>query len=64
MDNGHLVLGRELHEGVIIDGGIAVRIHRIMGKRVWLSFVAPKDVRIVREELECHQGDSGKREAA
>jgi carbon storage regulator CsrA len=63
MENGHLILAREKNECVLLGDNIQVRVHRILGKRVWLSFVAPKDLPIKREELDCQQGSSGKEAA-
>lgn len=55
---GRLVLSRRLGEGVYLrregDGPeqeILVTVHEIQGGKVRLSFVAPDDVIVLREEL-------------
>jgi carbon storage regulator len=47
-----LVLSRKESQKVIIGGNIVVTINRISGNRITLGIEAPKDVRVVRGELE------------
>jgi carbon storage regulator CsrA len=46
-----LILSRKIGEEIVIDGGITVRITRIVGNRVSLAVSAPLEVGIVRGEL-------------
>lgn len=46
-----LVLSRKIGEQILIDGNIVVTVNRIDGNRVSLGIEAPRDVRIVRQEL-------------
>ncbi|MCP3867756.1 MAG: carbon storage regulator [Gammaproteobacteria bacterium] len=46
-----LTLSRSEGEIVRIGDNIAIVVHRINGKQVKLSFEAPRDVEILREEL-------------
>lgn len=46
-----LVIGRHLHESVILTGGIRITVVRVGRDRVKLGFEAPPEVAIVREEL-------------
>lgn len=46
-----LVLQRSVNESVVIDGGIRIKVVKIVGTRVTLGIEAPDDVRIVREEI-------------
>lgn len=46
-----LVLTRKTREGILVGDSIVVRVHSIRGKNVRFSIEAPKDVRILREEL-------------
>ncbi len=49
-----LVLSRKVGEKLVIDGNITVEVVRISGNRITLGIVAPKDVKILRGELnEC-----------
>lgn len=48
-----LVLTRKENQRIIIDGGrIVVRVVEIDGSRVRLGFDAPRDVTILREEVD------------
>ena len=47
-----LVLTRKIGESVRIGDNITVTVQRVAGNRVALSFDAPREVRIVRSELE------------
>lgn len=54
-----LVLDRKLQEGFWIDGGIFIKVLGIGRQRVKLGIEAPKDIKIVREELRtCPDGNS------
>jgi carbon storage regulator len=46
-----LVLSRKIGESVVIDGRVIVTIQEMRGGRVRLSFQAPADVPVLREEL-------------
>ena len=47
-----LVLRRKIGEKIQIGGQITVTVQRISGNRVSLSIEAPREVRILRGELE------------
>lgn len=47
-----LVLSRKQGEQIQIGDGISITINRLSGNRVSLAIEAPKDVKIVRGELE------------
>ena len=47
-----LVLSRQIHEKIVIDGGIEITILKVKGNTIRLGIDAPKDVRILRGELE------------
>lgn len=46
-----LVLARKKDEGIYIGDDIVVRIVEIQGNQVRIGIQAPKDVRIIREEI-------------
>lgn len=46
-----LVLRRRLGEGVVIQGGVTIRVICIKGGKVHLGIDAPRNVRVHREEL-------------
>ena len=46
-----LVLARRRNEGIVIGEGIKVTIVEVRGNQVRLGIEAPKDVRVLREEL-------------
>jgi carbon storage regulator len=46
-----LVLSRKVGESVVIDGRVIVTVEEMRGGRVRLSFEAPADVPVLREEL-------------
>ena len=46
-----LALSRKPGEKVIIGNGITLTVVAVRGKRVWLAFDAPDQVRILRAEL-------------
>ena len=48
---GHLIIQRDVHEGVWIGDDIRVEIVSVSGGHVRLSIVAPDDVRILRDEI-------------
>lgn len=54
-----LVLSRKKHEVVVIDGGIEVSVVDIGGDKVRLGFTAPKNVRILRQEIQERYDDHG-----
>ena len=54
-----LVLSRKEGEQLVIGDNIVVTINRISGNRVAIGIEAPRDVRIVRGELERHEVASG-----
>jgi carbon storage regulator len=47
-----LVLTRKVGEEIVIDGRITVVVNRIAGNRVAIGIEAPRDVHVVRGELE------------
>ncbi|QDU87685.1 hypothetical protein Pla175_10510 [Pirellulimonas nuda] len=47
-----LVLSRKAGEKIQIGDGITLEVRRVAGNRVTLAIEAPKDVRILRGELE------------
>lgn len=47
-----LVLSRRVNETVVIGGSIRVSIKQVRGNKVWLTFEAPQDVSIHREEIQ------------
>ena len=52
-----LVLSRKPGEKVVIDNSITLTVVEVRGNRVRLAFVAPAQVRILRAELACRQGE-------
>ena len=52
-----LVLSRKPGEKVIIGNGITVTVVSVLGNKVRLAFDAPDQVRILRAELACRQGE-------
>ena len=49
-----LVLSRKENEQLLIGDNIVLTINRISGNRVAIGIEAPRDIRIVRGELERH----------
>jgi len=47
-----LVLTRRVGEEIVIDGLIRIRVVRVGGGHARLGFVAPRNVRIIREEID------------
>ena len=47
-----LVLSRKANESILIDGRIKVRVLKIKGNQVSIGIDAPKEVAIIRSELE------------
>ena len=54
-----LVLSRKEGEQLVIGDNIVLTINRISGNRVAIGIEAPREVRIVRGELERHEVSSG-----
>lgn len=46
-----LVLTRHVNERIVIDGGIVVTVCEIDGGRVRLGIEAPKETKVLREEV-------------
>lgn len=46
-----LILSRKESESIVIDGNIVVRVEAVTGNRVKLSIEAPKEVKVIRDEL-------------
>jgi carbon storage regulator len=54
-----LILRRRIGERILIDGRIEVTVLHIRGGKVRLGFSAPRNVRVLREEvLRCSDGES------
>jgi carbon storage regulator len=47
-----LVLSRKEGEKILIGDGVVLTINRIAGNRVAIGIQAPRDIRVVRGELE------------
>lgn len=54
-----LVLSRKEGEQLLIGDDIVLTINRISGNRVAIGIEAPREVRIVRGELERHEVTAG-----
>ena len=52
-----LALSRKPGEQVVIGNGITLTVVEVKGNRVRLAFDAPEQVRILRAELACRQGE-------
>jgi carbon storage regulator len=52
-----LVLSRWPGEQVVLGNGITLTVVEVRGDRVRLAFDAPDQVRILRAELACRQGE-------
>ena len=52
-----LALSRKPGEQVVIGDGITLTVVEVRGNRVRLAFDAPDQVRILRAELACWQGE-------
>lgn len=50
-----LVLSRKENQKLIIGDNVVLTINKISGNRVTIGIDAPRDVRIVRGELERHE---------
>ncbi len=47
-----LVLSRKLNESIHIDGTIKIKVISIGGGRVRLGIEAPRDIRVIRSEID------------
>ena len=54
-----LVLSRKEGEQLLIGDNIVLTVNRISGNRVAIGIEAPREVRIVRGELERHEVSTG-----
>jgi carbon storage regulator len=54
-----LVLSRKEGEQLVIGDNIVLTVNRISGNRVAIGIEAPREVRIVRGELERHEVSAG-----
>jgi carbon storage regulator len=54
-----LVLSRKEGEQLLIGDNIVLTVNRISGNRVAIGIDAPRDVRIVRGELQRHERAAG-----
>ena len=52
-----LVLSRKPGEQVVLGNDITLTVVEVRGERVRLAFDAPDQVRILRAELACRQGE-------
>lgn len=59
-----LVLSRKVDERILIGDGIEVQVLSIIGGRVRLGVTAPRDVTVLRAELEVEPPADASREAA
>ncbi|MDZ4817830.1 MAG: carbon storage regulator [Planctomycetota bacterium] len=50
-----LILSRKVGERILIGDGIEVIVQRVAGDRVTLGLAAPREVKILRGELDYHQ---------
>ncbi|HLW64670.1 MAG TPA: carbon storage regulator [Gemmataceae bacterium] len=53
-----LVLTRRAGEGIVIDGGIQIKVLAIKGRVIRLGIDAPASIRVARSELVDGEGDS------
>lgn len=51
MEEGNLVLSREVGEEIVIGDNVFIRLYAMRGGKATISIRAPKDVRILRREL-------------
>ena len=58
--SGHLVLTRRRDESFMIGDGIVVTILQVDGGKVRVGILAPKNVKILREELYTAPQQGGK----
>lgn len=56
-----LVLTRKVNESIVIGGDVRVTIVAINGEQVRVGIDAPREVPIVRDELERRPGAGGRR---
>ena len=47
-----LVLSRKLGESILLDGGIEIQIVKVQGQKIRLGITAPKDIKVIRAELQ------------
>lgn len=47
-----LVLCRRVEESIKIGDDVVVKVTRVQGGQVWLAIDAPRDVRIIRSEID------------
>ena len=59
-----LVLSRKEGERLVIGDNVVVTVNRISGNRITLGIEAPRDVRIVRGELDRHPSETEANEQA
>jgi carbon storage regulator len=59
VDTGHLILTRRPGESFTIGADIEVTIESIKGNQARVSIHAPKNMKILRSELERFPGDVG-----
>jgi len=51
-----LVLSRKAGEKILIDGGIEIEVVDIVGNKVKIGIVAPRDTKIVRDDAKDKEG--------
>ena len=48
-----LVLSRKQGEGIVIDRNITIRVLGVHGRKIRVGVEAPREMSVLREELEC-----------
>lgn len=58
-DTDMLVVSRKIGEAIVIGDDVTVTVCSINGDRIRLGITAPSETRILRSELEKHDGNDG-----
>lgn len=59
-----LVLSRKLDQEIVINENITIRVLQVKGNTVRLGVEAPRDIKIMRGELDSHDSDTGSADPA